>query len=254
MTLSTQSLAAATARNPWRTIGVWAAAALLAIGAIGALLGGNLTTEGQPTNDPQSLRAKDVLARAFPASESSAVTDVVVVRSERYTTGDPEFQRFVARLTDEGSALGGSVTQPEIATSEDGRALLVGVAFASDTATDEAIEEVARADGDPELAVSIAGDETIQHDFNLLSQEDLEKGEIQFGLPAALVILLLVFGAVVAGLVPLFMAIVSIVVALGIVALIAQVFTLSVFVVNMLTGMGLALGIDYSLFVVSRYR
>ena len=62
------------------------------------------------------------------------------------------------------------------------------------------------------------------------------------------------FGAVVAGLVPLLMAIVSIIVALGLSALLAQQFELSVFLVNMLTGMGLALGIDYSLFVVSRYR
>ena len=50
------------------------------------------------------------------------------------------------------------------------------------------------------------------------------------------------------------MAMVSIVVALGLTALVAQQFELSVFVINMLTGMGLALGIDYSLFVVSRYR
>ncbi len=94
----------------------------------------------------------------------------------------------------------------------------------------------------------------LDHDFNLLSQEDLEKGELQFGLPAALIILLLVFGAVVAGLIPLLMAIISIVVALGLTAILAQQFELSIFVVNMLTGMGLALGIDYSLFVVSRYR
>jgi RND superfamily putative drug exporter len=59
---------------------------------------------------------------------------------------------------------------------------------------------------------------------------------------------------VVAGLIPLLMAIVAIVVALGLTALVAQQFELSVFVINMLTGMGLALGIDYSLFVVSRFR
>jgi putative drug exporter of the RND superfamily len=58
----------------------------------------------------------------------------------------------------------------------------------------------------------------------------------------------------VAGLVPLLMAIISIVVALGFVAVLSQPFNLSVFIINMLTGMGLALGIDYSLFVVSRYR
>ena len=100
----------------------------------------------------------------------------------------------------------------------------------------------------------MTGEGTLDHDFNELSQHDLKSGELQVGLPAALVILLLVFGAVVAGLVPLLMAIVSIVVALGLCALLAEAFTLSVFFVNMLTGMGLALGIDYSLFVVSRYR
>jgi putative drug exporter of the RND superfamily len=100
----------------------------------------------------------------------------------------------------------------------------------------------------------VTGEETLDHDFNLLSQEDLENGELKFGLPAALIVLLLVFGAVVAGLVPLLMAIVAIIVALGLSTLLAQYFELSVFLVNMLTGMGLALGIDYSLFVVSRYR
>ena len=55
---------------------------------------------------------------------------------------------------------------------------------------------------------------------------------------------MLVFGAVVAGLVPLLMAILSIIVALGLVAIVSLEFTLSTFTINMLTGMGLALGID----------
>jgi RND superfamily putative drug exporter len=67
-------------------------------------------------------------------------------------------------------------------------------------------------------------------------------------------VLVLVFGAFVAALMPLALAIVSIIVALGLTALVAQQFELSIFVVNMLTGMGLALGIDYALFVVSRFR
>ena len=88
-------------------------------------------------------------------------------------------------------------------------------------------------------------------DFTTLSEEDLQKGELQFGLPAALIVLLLVFGAVVAGLVPVLVALVAIIVSLGLTALLGQAFDLSVFVVNMISGMGLALGIDYSLFVVS---
>ena len=113
---------------------------------------------------------------------------------------------------------------------------------------------VQQASRTPGFAVAITGDHTVANDFNTLSQSDLEHGELEFGLPAALVVLLLVFGAVVAGLVPVLMAILSILVGLGLVALLSLEFGLSVFIVNMLTGMGLALGIDYSLFVISRFR
>jgi RND superfamily putative drug exporter len=94
----------------------------------------------------------------------------------------------------------------------------------------------------------------MDNDSNKLSQSDLKHGELQFGAPAALVVLLLVFGALVAGLIPLLIAILSIVVAIGLIALFSQAFELSVYFINMLSGMGLALGIDYSLFVISRYR
>jgi RND superfamily putative drug exporter len=68
------------------------------------------------------------------------------------------------------------------------------------------------------------------------------------------VILLVVFGSVVAGVVPILMGLTSIIIALGAVAVVGQVFSFSFFVENMIAMMGLALGIDYSLFVISRYR
>ena len=88
----------ASARHPWREIGGWIAAVVIAVVAIGALLGGALTTEGNPTNNPQSLRAKHVREAAFPASSTSAITDIVVVRSLRYTVGAPQFRAFVRTL------------------------------------------------------------------------------------------------------------------------------------------------------------
>ncbi len=118
----------------------------------------------------------------------------------------------------------------------------------------DVIDVVERADADPDFAVTITGGTTRDHDFNELSERDLINGEVKFGLPAALIVLLLVFGTVVAGLVPLLMALVAIISALGLVALLTQLVELSVFTTNMLTGMGLALGIDYALFVISRYR
>jgi uncharacterized membrane protein YdfJ with MMPL/SSD domain len=261
MRLSTQAIAAANARHPWWTIGAWIAVVTLAVVAIMMLLGGSLTTEGAPTNNPESERAEDARLVAFPSDPSTTVTDIVVIRSDRYTVDSSQFEAFVRDFVDdpEITALGDARTYLDDPgarlVSEDRHATMILLALFDDDETEALVEKVeALNEDDAAFAVSATGEETLDYDFDLLSQEDLKEGELQFGLPAALIILLLVFGAVVAGLVPLLMAIVSIVVALGLTALLAQPFELSVFVINMLTGMGLALGIDYSLFVVSRYR
>jgi uncharacterized membrane protein YdfJ with MMPL/SSD domain len=258
MKLPTRALAGSSARHPWRALGAWLVVTVLAVVTIVSLLGGSLTTEGAPTNNPESERAEDARVAAFRGDASTSVTDVVVIRSDRYTVDAPRFESFVRDfVADDSIAAFGEartyLTEPEGLVSEDRQATIVPIALSSDDET-EALVEKAEGLEDGAFAVSVAGEETLDHDFNLLSQEDLENGELRFGLPAALIVLLLVFGAVVAGLVPLVMAIVSIVVALGLTAIVAQQFELSIFVVNMLTGMGLALGIDYSLFVLSRYR
>jgi uncharacterized membrane protein YdfJ with MMPL/SSD domain len=256
----TERLARVCSAHPWRTIGAWLVAVIAAVGAL-ALLLGDLTTDGHPTNNPESQRAADAIERAFPSQPENAVTDIVVVRSDRYTVGSQPFRTFVRRLAVQGRetrAVAGAqsfyTTRDPALVSQDrhSTALLINVPD-SDLAGD-VIDVVERADADPNFEAAITGDQTVDNDFNELSQRDLENGELRFGVPAALIILVLVFGAVVAGLIPLLMAILSIVVALGLVALFSQVFDLSVFITNMLTGMGLALGIDYSLFVVSRYR
>ena len=86
-----------------------------------------------------------------------------------------------------------------------------------------------------------------------LAADDLENGEIQFGLPAAL-LSCCSSSARRGGAGPAALALVAIIVALALTSLVGQAFELSFFIVNMVTGMGLALGIDYSLFVLSRYR
>jgi uncharacterized membrane protein YdfJ with MMPL/SSD domain len=259
-----QRIALACATSPWRTIGGWLAAIVLAVVAIGALLGGALTTEGKPTDNPQSQRAKDVREAAFPAASGAAITDIIVVRSRRYTVDAPQYRAFVRTLAGEvRGAKGvesvrsyvGSSEDPSL-VSRDRRATMVQFAMPDESSSgiDDVISAVKRADGSPAFAVKVTGQRTVNHDFNQLSEDDLRSGELQFGLPAALIVLLLVFGTVVAGLVPLMIALPSIIVALSFVAILGHVFSLSIFTINMLTGMGLALGIDYALFVVSRFR
>jgi putative drug exporter of the RND superfamily len=259
--LSTQTLVRMSARYPWRVVGAWVVVVVVGAVAIVGLLGGALTTEGNPTNNPQSQRAKGVLSRAFPPTVGAAVTDIVVVRSAQYTVEAPRFRALVRRVASDVRRAGGvgsvrtylDAGDPSLVT-RDGHASMVQFAAASDDGIDDVVSAVERADASPGFDVSVTGQKSRDRDFNELSQSDLQHGELEFGLPAALVILLLVFGAVVAGLVPLLITLPSIVVALGLVAVLAHVFSLSVFVINMLTGMGLALAIDYALFVVSRFR
>ncbi|HSE07869.1 MAG TPA: MMPL family transporter [Nocardioidaceae bacterium] len=257
----TQRLARGCAQHAGRTIAVWGAVVVLAMVSIATLLGGAVTTEATVTAEPDSVKGLDLLDERF--AERDPVTELVVVRAESGTVEDPAFQEQVSALRDEITGLDGVVsvgdpTGPEGAAlvSADGQAVLLPVVTDDNAETGivDVIDAVEAADASEDVSAAITGDWTLNNDFLVVSQHDLEKGELQFGLPAALIILLLVFGALVAASVPLIMAIVSIILALGIAALVGQAVDLSFFIVNMVVAMGLALGIDYSLFVVSRYR
>jgi uncharacterized membrane protein YdfJ with MMPL/SSD domain len=247
----TERLARWSSRHPWRAFGAWLGAIVVALAFSVLFLPGNLTTTGHVTGNPESKQAEDVFDQRFPP-DPRAVDELIVVRSPTRTVNDPAFRAFVRKLEAQGEATGVVARASSVQVSKDRHALLIGVLRKADV--DPLLSVVEQNDGRDGFSVVMTGEGTLDHDFNELSQHDLKSGELQVGLPAALVILILVFGAVVAGLVPLVMAIVSIVVALGLCALVAEAFSVSVFLVNMLTGMGLALGIDYSLFVVSRYR
>ena len=102
--------------------------------------------------------------------------------------------------------------------SRDRHSTLIRIRVGDDSDIKPIVSIVERADKSPDFDVAITGEHTVGNDFGTLSQRDLEHGELFFGLPAALVVLVLVFGAVVAGLVPVLMALLSIVVGLGLVA------------------------------------
>ena len=248
----TERLARASSRHPWRTLSAWLVAIVLGLACSALFLPGNLTTNGHSTGNPASAQAERIFAQRFPPDKNGVDELIVVSSPSREYATDPAYRAFVKNLVGQARATGVPYRIFPPRVSRDGHAVLLGVQRQADV--DKLLSLVERDDGEGGFSVVMTGEGTLDHDFNGLSQHDLKSGELEFGLPAALIILLLVFGAVVAGLIPLLMALVAIMVALGLCALVAEAFTLSVFVVNMLTGMGLALGIDYSLFVVSRYR
>ena len=256
----TERLARACAARPRRVFGVWGLAMLAALALAGTSLHG-LSSSYHAVGQPESAKAASLIARAFPGSLHPAgdASDVVIVHSARYSAAEPAFHAFVAdlvraiRATGKASGVVSYLAGAPSLVSADGHATLIELSSAS-AADVKPIVAVVEGFSSVAFAASITGNYPAQNDFSKLSQTDLENGELAFGLPAALVVLVLVFGAVVAGFVPVVMALISILVGLGIVAVLSLVFGLSVFIVNMLSGMGLALGIDYSLFIISRFR
>jgi RND superfamily putative drug exporter len=254
-------LAELATRRPGRVLAVWGVVVLVSIGLIGALLPTAVTSDAELTNNPESSRAQDLIDARLP--QQNAVDEVIVVRSEDAVVTDPAFAREVRALV---SAARDSGSVREIQTyldadggtlvSADKHAAIVPVVLTEkpEERIEDLVPVIEKADGQDGFAVNMTGTYTLGRDFTKISEDDLSKGELQFGLPAALVVLLLVFGTLTGAAIPMLMAIISIIAALGITSVVGQLFQLNLFITNMVVAMGLALGIDYSLFIVSRLR
>lgn len=104
-----------------------------------------------------------------------------------------------------------------------------------------------------DFEVRVTGNQALDYDVRTISAEDTSHGERR-ALPLTLVVLVLAFGALVAAMLPISVGMLAITIALGFVAMLAEHTTMSVFVLNITTMVGLGVGIDYSLLVVTRFR
>ncbi|MDR9449773.1 MAG: MMPL family transporter, partial [Acidimicrobiia bacterium] len=254
--------AGAAALHPWRFITIWLIILVVA-GFFATGIGDVLTDQGDLAVATESSQADDLIADHFDQKAHPA-REFVVVESETLTANDPSFATAVDELVDDlrstetvGSAVSYRDGIPGL-TSEDGHTALIAVALAGDPVdamakSEPVIALVEEADTASDFRVTTFGEGSVNVEFEAISEETLIKGET-YGLSIALVILVLVFGALVAAGIPLLLAIVSIVVAAGLTAIIGQAFDLSFFVINMITMIGLAVGIDYTLFIVQRFR
>ena len=261
----TDALARMSARRPWLTIAIWVLALVIGLGLVGRLLGSATTTEFSLSTEVEATKAADLLEDRLRGPEP--ITEVVVVQSDSLTVDDPAFREKVETVFGELTALGGEVITTgrhyyqgaeDSLVSADRRTAVVPLVLAGtlEDATEnivDLVEIVEHANTGDGFRVLTVGTASIAHESNELAQEDLEQGE-RFGVPIALIVLVVLFGAVVAALVPLGLAVVAIVIALGIAALIGQVFDLIFFITLMVTMIGLAVGIDYSLIIISRFR
>ena len=101
--------------------------------------------------------------------------------------------------------------------------------------------------------VYVSGQAAISHDLQPVFDADLRRGE-EIAIPIAVLVLLVVFGTATATLVPLLMAAGTVPVTLGLLWLLAHEMNMAIYVTNLVTLVGIAIAIDYSLLVVYRFR
>ena len=146
----TERLARAASRHPWRTIGAWGVLLVLSIGAVAALLGSGLTSEGGAAGNPEFRKADHAEARAFPPDPKRESSDIVIVRSDRYTAERAPFRAFVAKGAAEVAKTHGVTnfysyydTHDPALISPDRHATAIPVQIDSDSDEDRARREAA---------------------------------------------------------------------------------------------------------------
>lgn len=218
-----------------------------------------LTTGGFEAPGSGSQRARDVLARSFP-SVSAEQLDLLIARHPGASVADDERAARFAETAVRGIA-NVSLPHGEIGTllAEDRTTadmvvsleVHAGLSRTFDIATElnKRLESQSRRP----VSLTLIGRTAQGASLQELSKKDLAKAE-GVGFPLVLVILLAVFGSVLAALLPVSVGVVSVVVTGALVYLLANIVTMSVFVTNIASMIGIGVAVDYSLFVLARYR
>ena len=259
-----EKLAVYCAQNPFKVIFSWLLIFALSIYLNISFLEDGLTTEFTFITQPESEKGQEAL---LDLTGPRLASELIVVKSGTLKVGNPEFENLVTSIQTDLTNLGPNIiknnysyyqTQDPQSVSKNQDATLIGLTLAVSVDAGiknvpKVIEIVDKYNKEPNFEVLILGEASIASASNKLSEEDLIRGE-SIGGSVALIILILVFGGLVAGVLPLILALLGIVIATGLVAIIGNIYQLSFFITNMVTMIGLAVGIDYTLFIISRYR
>ena len=268
--MSLKSLVSFCARRPFVTVGIWIllmiSAGLLSQNYLdSALSGGQGATQDQEFKLAQKLKDKK-MNELNPKQESSSPKEdtsdnLLVVTSDKFQFPSEEYlmslDGFFNKIQSEINKSDvnqnvGKVEDYQINPSQDGTTVMISAPFVSGKLVGPLIH-VTEDYSDDSFQYYFIGLESIEYSFAHIAEKDLVTGET-IGISVALIILALVFGSVTSAIIPVILAVVAIFVSIGAVSIIGQLVDLNDFVPNIMTMMGLAVGIDYCLFILSRYR
>ncbi len=244
-------------RRRW-VLGAWIAIVLLAL-PLASRQTEHLTGGGFDVPGSQSQTVSESLEKDFGESADGIV---VLLRADR-SAGGPERAAAIDRVREEVAGLDevtlapGTAARAELQLARSDTAILP---LRSERSPDELVDSAVtlREDldpGTPQGGVTpyLAGQPTIWAGMQELSKEDLAKAEAS-GFPIVALILLVVFGSLAAAALPLALGFVSVIVTGALIYFISLEMTTSVFVTNMASMIGIGVAIDYSLFILARYR
>jgi RND superfamily putative drug exporter len=218
-----------------------------------------LSGAGWQANGSESVKVREQLDRSFGGASSYAIQ--VAVHSSESTVADPTFRRTVARvertLAADSAVRAVVPPRPGASISRDGHTVLVvGTAARNPNemvaAANDLKSEISAVAG-PGVEANLTGAPGMWSDFNEANREAMMKSEL-FSWPVTLAILVLAFGSLVAAGLPLLLTITGLVASAGVLYLGTLISPISIWAMNFALMFALALGIDYALFIVMRFR
>ena len=273
--MATQELATALAgdraRGAFARLGAWTGSHLRAViliwlvvlagfGVFAPKVESVLAGAGWQDSTSQSVQARQIIERDLAGLGSSALQVVVVDRGARIA-GDPSAQAVIARVeamlraSKDVSAV--VPPAPGSSVSADGRTAVVVAGAAAGTnqmvtAAADLSGPLARL-GTGQVSVTLTGDSALWADFNSVNHSAMIRSEV-LSWPVTLAILVIAFGSLVAAGLPLMLTMAGLLVAAGALVLANRITPVSVWALNFALMFSLALGIDYALFLVVRFR
>jgi RND superfamily putative drug exporter len=242
-------------------LGAW----ILLFVAMGPLLGkltDRLSQGGFEVPGSQSDQVRQAIEHDFKGQYE--FSDTLVMHSDSLTAQDPAFQMAFGKIRDAllrapGVAeVNDPYAFPQLFISGDGHTLTSQVGLSDDQNqalkhADELNDAVATASRGTGIQALLTGAAPFYSVFSETTTHDLERAE-KVALPISLLILILAFGSLVAAGMPLALALLSLAISFGVISFIASVTTVSIFAQNVASMIGIGVGIDYSLFILNRYR
>ena len=218
-----------------------------------------LSGAGWEATGSESVAARQAIDKNFNGLSSSAL--MVVVHSNEATITDPAFKAAIAKsskiLAADPNVTKVVAPQPGMSISRDGHTAIIQAGAGADSNTmvrsaDDLKESLTAAEG-AGVSVSLTGASGMWSDFNEANRSAMMKSEL-ISWPVTLIILLFAFGSLVAAGLPLMLTILGLVASAGSLYLGTQVLDISIWAMNFALMFALALGIDYALFIVMRFR